>query len=187
MKLQVATLNDIDQILSLHSKYQIDTIEPKDKIDGFITTSFTKKQLEELIKEEQGAFIAIQNDKVVGYVMSASWQYWSKWDIYVYMASELPNIKYKNTHLTATNSYQYGPVCIDKNVRGSGVFEKLFYFALSRMEKRYKFLVTFINKINTRSYEAHTRKIGLDVVCEFEFNNNHYYELVCDTCKKVAI
>lgn len=42
------------------------------------------------------------------------------------------------------------------------------------MSKRYPILVTFVNKINTRFYEAHTRKLGLEVIQEFEFNNNHY-------------
>ncbi|SFV57662.1 Acetyltransferase, GNAT family [hydrothermal vent metagenome] len=53
------------------------------------------------------------------------------------------------------------------------------------MSKRYPILVTFVNKINPRSYAAHTKKLGLTVIQEFEFNDNHYYELVYDTSKKV--
>ena len=55
------------------------------------------------------------------------------------------------------------------------------------MEKRYAVLVTFINKINHRSYAAHTRKIGLNVIHEFTFNNNEYYELAWDTSKRVGV
>ncbi len=49
------------------------------------------------------------------------------------------------------------------------------------MSCRYPILVTFINKINPRSYAAHMHKAKLDVIQEFEFNNNHYYELACLT------
>ncbi|EFK97435.1 acetyltransferase, GNAT family, partial [sediment metagenome] len=98
---------------------------------------------------------------------------------------DLPNLEYIGQKLSTKNSYQYGPVCIDKSVRGSGVLENIFEFARVEMSKRYPILVTFINKINPRSYKAHTRKIGLEVIKEFEYNSNNYYELVYDTSKKI--
>ena len=54
------------------------------------------------------------------------------------------------------------------------------------MAEQYPYLVTFINKINTRSFSAHTKKLGLHVIQEFEFNGNQYYELVYDTSKPVS-
>ena len=54
------------------------------------------------------------------------------------------------------------------------------------MSQRYPILVTFVNKINPRSYEAHKRKLGLDVIQEFEFNGNSYYEMVYDTSKEIG-
>jgi predicted GNAT family N-acyltransferase len=99
------------------------------------------------------------------------------------MIKDLSNLQYAGQTLNTDNSYQYGPVCVDKSVRGQGVFEGIFNYALQEMSKRYPILVTFINKINPRSYAAHTQKVGLDVIQEFEFNNNHYYELACLTNK----
>ena len=185
MRLKIAQLNDIEGILKLHSKYQVDTINEEDKKDGFVTTAFTKEQLSDIINQEQGIFIAKKDDEVIGYVMSASWQYWSKWPMFAHMIKDLPNLKYLGQTLSVDNSYQYGPVCIDKSVRGTGVLEKLFDFALESMSKRYPILVTFVNKINPRSYEAHKRKLGLEVIQEFEFNNNQYHEMVYDTSKRV--
>ncbi len=185
MRLKIAQLNDIEGILKLHSKYQVDTIDEEDKKDGFVTTAFTKEQLSDIINQEQGIFIAKKDDEVIGYVMSASWQYWSKWPMFAHMIKDLPNLKYLGQTLSVDNSYQYGPVCIDKSVRGTGVLEKLFDFALESMSKRYPILVTFVNKINPRSYEAHKRKLGLEVIQEFEFNNNQYHEMVYDTSKRV--
>lgn len=186
MKLKIAQLSDIDGILKLHNKYQIDSINEEDKKDGFVTTSFDREQLADIITQEQGIFIAKDdNNEVLGYVMSASWQYWSKWDMFAFMIKDLPNLTYQNLTLSIDNSYQYGPVCIDKSVRGSGLLEKLFDFALESMSKRYPILVTFVNKINPRSYEAHKRKLGLEVIQEFSFNGNKYYEFVYDTTKRV--
>ncbi len=183
MKLKIAQLEDIDNILALHSKYQINTILEDDKKDGFVTTAFTKEQLTQLITEEQGLFIAIKDERVVAYVMSASWKFWCIWPMFEQMVKDLPNIRFQGQELTVENSYQYGPVCVDKEFRGSGLLKEVFDFALENMAKKYPILITFINKINPRSYNAHVNKLGLEVIEEFTFNNNNYYELACFTSK----
>lgn len=181
IELRTAQVSDIEAVLALHYRYQVDSINEEDKADGFITTAFTKEHLQALIEDESGLFLAVSNGSIVAYAMSASWEFWSQWPMFQHMIKDLPNLQYANEQLTVDNSYQYGPVCVDKSVRGSGVFENLFNFALSEMSKRYPILVTFINKINPRSFHAHTQKIKLDVIQEFEFNNNQYYELGCKT------
>ena len=181
MQYKIAELSDIEATLKLHAKYQIDTIEEKDKKDGFVTTAFTKEELTELIEQEQGLFIAKEGDEVLAYVMSASWEFWSKWAMFQYMIENLPNLEYKGQKLSTKNSYQYGPICIDKSVRGTSVLSDIFEFALHEMSKRYPILITFVNQINPRSFEAHHRKLGLDVIQEFEFNGNRYWELGCKT------
>ena len=184
MTFKIAELSDIDKILELHYKYQVNSILEVDKKDGFVTTPFTKEQLTDLITKEKGIFIGVKNNQVLAYVMAASWQFWSIWPMFEHMIKDLHNLEYLGQKLSVENSYQYGPVCVDKSVRGTGVLENIFDFSRDHMSKRYPILVTFINKINPRSYEAHVRKLGLTVLQEFEFNNNNYYELVYDTSKK---
>jgi len=181
MEYKVAELSDIEATLKLHAKYQIDTIDEADKKDGFVTTSFSKEELTELIEQEQGLFVAKEGDEVLAYVMSASWAFWSKWAMFQYMIADLPNLEYKGEKLTTENSYQYGPICIDKSVRGTEVLDKIFNFALEHMAERYPILITFVNQVNPRSFQAHHRKLGLDIIQEFEFNRNRYWELGCLT------
>lgn len=183
---RLAKLEDIDNILKLHFKYQVDSIKEEDKKDGFVTTAFSHQELKELIIQENGLIIAVKNDEIIAYVMAASWYFWSKWTMFEHMIKDLSKFTYLNQILSTDNSYQYGPICIDKSVRGSGVLESIFDFAREHMSKRYSILVTFVNKINTRSYEAHKRKLGLEVIQEFEFNSNSYYEMVYDTSKKIG-
>lgn len=187
MKLKIAELGDVDKVLELHFRYQIDSIKEEDKKDGFVTTAFTKEQLIELIDKEQGLFIAIKDDEVVAYVMSASWGFWSRWPMFAFMIEGLGELEYLEQKLSVENSYQYGPICIDKSVRGSGILEEIFDFAKEHMSKRFPILVTFINKINPRSFEAHTRKLGLEIIKEFSYNNNNYYELVYDAAKPLPV
>lgn len=181
VKLRVATLSDVEEVLALHYRYQVDSINEEDKPDGFITTAFTPEDLSSLIEEEQGLFIASKDDEIVAYAMAASWQFWSKWPMFRFMIENLHDSTLDGGTITSESSYQYGPVCVDKKVRGQGVFEHVFNFALAEMSRRYPVLVTFINKNNPRSFEAHTRKTPLTVIKHFEFNNNQYYKLACHT------
>jgi hypothetical protein len=181
MHYKIAELSDIEATLKLHAKYQVDSIAEEDKKDGFVTTAFTKEELTQLIEEEQGLFIAKEGEEVLAYVMAASWQFWSKWAMFQHMIKELPNLEYLGQTLSVDNSYQYGPICIDKSLRGTVLLKEIFNFSLEHMAKRYPILITFVNQVNPRSYQAHTRKLGLDVIQEFEFNGNRYWELGCDT------
>lgn len=181
IELKVATLENVAEVLELHYRYQVNSIAEEDKKDGFITTAFTKSHLICLIEDENGLFIALKDGNIIAYAMSASWAFWSQWPMFQFMIENLNDSKLINNELTVNNSYQYGPVCVDKSERGEGVFELIFNFSLTQMSNRYPFMVTFINKINTRSYEAHTRKVSLDVINEFNFNNNEYYKLACKT------
>jgi len=181
MQYKIAELSDIEATLKLHRKYQIDTIEEEDKKDGFVTTAFTKDELTELIEKEQGLFIAKEGNEVLAYVMSASWDFWSQWEMFQYMIADLPNLEYKGQKLTTKNSYQYGPICIDKRVRGTEVLSKIFQFSLAKMATHYPILITFVNQINPRSFQAHHHKLGLDIIQEFEFNGNRYWEMGCLT------
>jgi hypothetical protein len=181
IELKIATKEDVDEVLALHYRYQIDSIDEQDKADGFITTAFSKANLLSLVEQENGLFIALINNKIVAYAMAASWNYWAQWAMFEYMIDNLHDSLCLNERITIENSYQYGPVCVDKSVRGKGVFEAIFIYSLDVMSKRYPIMVTFINKINPRSYQAHINKTPLTVIKNFGFNNNQYYKLACKT------
>lgn len=42
------------------------------------------------------------------YVMTASWEYWTKWPLFQHMVKDLSNTEYLGERLSAKNSYQYG-------------------------------------------------------------------------------
>ena len=180
MEYRNATTRDIYGVSQLQKKYHISTIAEEDKADGFVTTLFTETQFKELIEKENGLTIACDGDKIIAYAMVASWQYWSAWPLFQYMINDLPNTKYLDITLSVSNSYQYGPICIDKQYRNTEVLPKIFELSMLQMKDRYRFLITFINQINGRSYNAHVNKLGLDVIKEFNFNNNLYYLLGYD-------
>lgn len=186
MNYRNATIADIPQIEELQKRYHVSSISEDEKKNGFVTTLFTAGQLWELIESEDGISLACEGDVIAAYAMAGSWQFWSKWPLFQHMIADLPNTEYLGQTLNTENSYQYGPVCIDMAYRGKGVLEDLFAYSARQMNQRYRLLITFINHINTRSFAAHTKKIGMEVIKSFVFNGNNYYELGYDTSRAMA-
>lgn len=176
-----ATIKDIEGIRALQKKFHVDTVSDEDRPHGFVTTLFTEDQLADLIEKENGIVIAKDGDRVISYAMAASWEYWSVWPFFAFMIEDLPSIHYLGRRLSAENSYQYGPICIDTPYRGSHVLLKVFDVSREQMNRRYPVLITFINQINGRSVEVHTRKLGLEILKEFSFNRHRYFTLGYDT------
>lgn len=181
MIISQANIEDLDGVLSLLKANHINYISEENKPDGFVTTNFTDSQLKALIVQERGVTIAKENDKVLAFAMAASWEFWSSWPFFAYMIERLSEFMFEDKTLTTQNSYQYGPVCIDKSVRGTGLFEQVFYASLASMRERYPVMATFINQINHRSYAAHTQKVPMTKAGAFQFNQNDYYLMACST------
>ena len=181
MEIKLATLEHFDGIRALLKANHVNTIDPELKKDGFVTTNLTDEQLTTLIVDKQGVTIAEEDGKVLAFALAADWDYWSAWPFFQYMIEHLEEYQLNGETLTVENSYQYGPVCVDHSVRGTGVFEKVFNFSLATMENRYPYMVTFVNQINPRSYNAHSNKAKMATSGTFDFNNNHYYLMACPT------
>jgi hypothetical protein len=177
--LEVATINDISSVLALQNLYLVANLSDEEKKDGFVTTPFSVAQLTFVINN-QGLFIAKDNNNLVAYIFAESWAFFSQYPIFEYMITLLPNIHFLNYHFTTENSFQYGPICIHKSYRGKGLINLLFEFMRIHVSKKYPLSLTFINKINIPSIIAHTKKLKWVVVGDFQFNNNEYFILAYD-------
>ena len=179
-----ANFDDIDGVLQLQERNLLRNIPLEKQSSGFVTTPFSQKQLNSVI-QENGLFVVKQGENIVGYAFAASWDYFSQWAIFPYMVSRFPNLTYDNQVLTKEKTFQYGPICIDEMLRGTGLFQQLFETMRLGMSAAYPIGVTFINKINHRSFKAHTQKLKMTVIDEFSFNGNNYFGLAFNTNKSI--
>lgn len=185
MNFRPAKESDIKNILVLQEKYLVTNMPESEKNQGFVTTPFSVEQIKFVITQDC-LFVAEADDKIAAYVFVGTWDFFSQWKIFTLMAENLPNLKFENKALDKITSFQYGPICIDTDYRGQGVFEQLFETMRKTLNKQFPVGVTFINKLNKRSFEAHTKKLGLVVVDEFSFNQNQYYTLAFRTDKVIV-
>ena len=181
MNIRQASAADMDGIFSLLKTYHVQSISPEDKKDGFVTTNMTPEQMTRVIVQENGITVAEEKGTILGFAMAASWDFWKEWPLFAHMIEKLPEFTLDGQTLSTENSYQYGPVCVDRSVRGTGVFEEIFYASLAQMRSRFPIMATFINQINPRSYAAHTKKVPMTTAGTFDFNGNRYYLMACPT------
>ncbi|MEO8933365.1 MAG: GNAT family acetyltransferase [Xanthomarina sp.] len=187
IKTRNANKKDIDGLLSLQERYLFRNLNENERKKGFVTTPFTMPQMEEIINQN-GVFIAEnENNTLIAYAFAGSWTYFKQWEIFNFMVSRFPELSFHGNKITTENSFQYGPVCIDENYRGKGLLN--FIFEEMRLEfiKNYPISITFINKVNVISEKAHTKKLGWEIIDEFEFNNNTYIGLAFDMKNSVLI
>jgi hypothetical protein len=174
--IRTAIESDFDGILDLQVRNLYANLAPTELAGGFVTTPFTPDLLRQLLIQT-GIFVAEDKDDLLGYLLAGDWEFFSQWEIFKLMISRLPQLKFQNRKITVDNSFQYGPICIDRSIRGSEVFPQLFNLMRASFAPKFPIGVTFINKINERSFAAHTRKLKLEIIDQFEFNGNSFYTL----------
>ncbi len=180
MLIRIGTERDIDGIIALQSQNLYANLSATELAGGFVTTPFTP-ELIRLLFAQTGVFVAEIDGKIVGYVLAGDWNFFSQWEIFRVMTSRLPNLKFQGMKIDVDQSFQYGPVCIDRTLRGSGILPELFVKMRTSFALEFPIGVTFINQLNQRSLMAHTRKLDLEIIDEFELNGNSFYTLAFST------
>ncbi|MET6989713.1 GNAT family acetyltransferase [Sediminicola arcticus] len=182
---RLGNLSDIFGVLKLQELNLYKNLSEEELKGGFVTTPFTAKQIEEII-EQQGLYVCVnEQENVIAYVFAGSWAYFSQWEIFNIMTSRFHNISFNNVQITTNNSFQYGPICIQKDYRGQGIINSIFETMRLFFVDKYPLSITFINNLNVISKRAHTHKLGWQVIDTFEFNNKTYIALAFDMTKNV--
>ena len=180
MEVRLAKLGDMEGVKDLLRKYHRDTISDEDRPDGFVTTAITDEQLAELIEKEKGVTIIAAPsdcgpDKVLGFCFAAPWEFWETWPLFRHMMDIIPDYEFEGKRLVLSDTYQYGPMCVDRSIRGTGAFEALFFASLDQFRGRFPIMLTFVNQINKRSENAHNNKAHMETIGTFDFGDNHYF------------
>ena len=170
-----ASPTDFEGILRLQHQNLLTTLKGEDPSQGFLSIEFTREQLHR-INSELGIFVAVQDKSVIGYLMAETAEFAVGSPLIAHMLKRLKNIVIDDIDLSCC-FFVYGPVCIDRGYRGRGILEGLFGIMKEALSADYDFGVAFVSHQNHRSLKAHTAKLGVRVIDEFEFGGERYYTL----------
>ena len=178
MTVRPATEADIPALLALQDANLLTNVSPEtQEAKGFVTTPYTPDTMRRFFAAKS-AYVAEQSGAVVAYAFAGAWDLYGEWAIFPYMVSRLLDLPpFHGVAVVAANSFQYGPVCVVEEARGTGVPAALFAHISQTLAPRFPLGVTFINKRNTRSLAAHQRKLGFAIVDEWKYGTESFYSL----------
>jgi hypothetical protein len=170
-----AVPSDYRGIMTLQKLNLIGNLSAQEAEDGFLSIEMEGWQFDE-INRDIGISVAVSGNEIVGYLCGTSYSYSLQFPVLRTMLGKLHELAIDKKPLTAGNTFVYGPVCIERSARGSGILSGL-YQELKRMAApRYAFCVLFISDRNKRSFNAHLR-LGMKPLGMFEFNKGQFYIL----------
>ncbi|MBE9179869.1 hypothetical protein IQ268_14960 [Oculatella sp. LEGE 06141] len=167
---------DYSDILTLHQANLVSNVPDEQRHDGFLSVDMNAEQLAAM-HEDLAMIVAVDDASVVGYLGATTIAYNRQIPLLNHMISLYQDTPFQGRSLNEYHSFLYGPVCVATGYRGSGVLQGLFYELLFQVKGQYEVGVAFVAKANSRSLYAHTQKLNMEALREFEFNGNHYLML----------
>jgi hypothetical protein len=166
---------DYQGILNLQKENLLVNLSAQQAEDGFLVIEMSEKQFDEM-NRDLGVIVAESGNEIVGYLCGTSFGYSAQFPILQTMMGKLGELAIEGNRLTKENTFIYGPVCIAKSARGTGIVKGLYQALRESAVSRYSFCILFISDKNTRSLNAHL-KIGMNRLGVFDFNNSLFHIL----------
>ena len=174
MEIARADTSDYDGILDLQSRCFVDNLSPEDRRDGFLSAEFSLAQIAAMASD-LGIVLAREGKRIVGYACASRLDFMRRPPILDPMLRCLQGAVLQGKGLTKALTFIYGPVCIDREYRGTGLLRRMFATLKRELAERFEFGVYFVAVDNRRSLRAHVDGLGMTQVGTFEYGGNEYH------------
>lgn len=159
----VSTTNELLQIIALQQKNLIRSVDlPERKEQGFLTIEHSLATLEKMHALAPSVIIK-DNDKVVAYALTELVECRSFVPGLEPMFAVIETLHWKGKPVPDYSYYTMGQICVAKEYRGQGLFEKLYHYHKEIYQSRFDLFITEISTSNHRSLRAH-EKLGFKTV-----------------------
>lgn len=162
-----ATQAELQGILDLQGENHLSNVSAEEKSkEGFVTVRHTLEQLQDLNSHE-AHIIAKDGERVVGYILAMTKASRDLVPVLVPMFYQFDSLKKDGKSISELDYMVIGQICVGKDQRGSGLFDRMYQAYREAFSKKYAFAITEIALSNTRSLAAHSR-VGFRIIHEFE-------------------
>lgn len=172
-------LEDIPEVLRIQNNNLLANLSQKDQGDGYLSVAFSAQQFRQM-HSEIPIVVADLGSRLGGYLCSSSLACFSDIPLLAHMIGLFKETTYRNQPLDTYRCFAYGPVCIDRTLRGRGVLSGLFDALMGQLSGRFDVGTLFISRDNPRSLRAHTHHLGMQNLRSFTFGENEYFLLAFD-------
>ena len=169
--------HDINQILALQAlnlKQSISSEEADNQ--GFVTVQHSFDVLKDMNKVEPGTILKEDNN-VIGYCLAMSRGFEDELPILANLFAKLDKLTYDNQLISHYNYIIVGQVCIAKEARGKGYFDKMYKGYKANLSSKYDFAITEVADENQRSLRAHYR-VGFKTIEKYQNEIGKWWHVV---------
>ncbi|HWR89996.1 MAG TPA: GNAT family N-acetyltransferase [Dissulfurispiraceae bacterium] len=170
-----AQQSDYPALVGLQQENLFSNLSKDELKDGFLSIAFTPEEFGAM-NSDLAVVIAERGGTIVGYLCGTTCTYARQFPILRALLDVLQETPVDGTFLTPSNTFIYGPVCVAKHARGSGILAGLVRTLCDIARDRYAFCALFIADANRRSLRAHL-KLGMDDLGTFESGGMTYHAL----------
>ncbi len=172
-------LEDMPELLRIQAANLRANLSPGEQKEGFLSVGFSARQFEDMNREIP-IVVADLGTCLGGFLCASTLAYSRRVPLLAHMMGLFEETFHKERSLDRYRSFFYGPVCIERDLRGRGLLPGMFTRLLEQVMGRYDLGVLFISRNNPRSLGAHSRHLGMRNLRKFEFNNDELFLLVFD-------
>lgn len=159
----VTCSDELEQIAALSKEnLRVHLSAEEKQSQGFVTWEYTLPLLEKL-QAIAPAVIVKYEDEVVGYALTALKETAEVMPVLTGMVSHLETLSFHGKPVKDHQYYIMGQICIAKDHRGKGLFDKLYQRHKEVYSSRFNLLVTEVSTSNQRSLQAH-KKTGFQTI-----------------------
>jgi len=166
---------DYPALVGLQQENLLSNLSGDELKDGFLSIAYSPEQFDAM-NRDLAVVVAERGGQIVGYLCGTTCTYARQFPILRDLLDVLQKTPVDGTFLTPVNTFIYGPVCIARHVRGSGILAGLVQTLCDIARERYAFCALFIADANRRSLRAHL-KLGMNDLGTFEFGGMTYHAL----------
>lgn len=167
---------DISELLRIQNDNLRTNLSPGDQTDGYLSVAFSAQQFMEM-HSDIPIVVADRNSRLGGYLCSSTLACVGRIPLLAHMIGLFKETTFRSRPLDAYRSFVYGPVCIERGLRGIGLLNGLFDALMEQLKGRFDVGTLFISSNNPRSLRAHTHHLGMQVLSRFTFEGNEFYLL----------
>lgn len=174
MEVRRATESDFPAIVDLQLRHLITNLSPDEQADGFLSGYFDIPALH-AANEDLCVIVCANSTNIAGFICLSTPAFKYSNDVAVAMLEAIQDAEILGRSFSEWKICLCGPVCIDRDYRGTGLFLKM-YERIPAYAAHCDLLVTLIAKTNGRSIAAH-KKVGMSTVADFQWNSKSFIVL----------
>ncbi|MBS1996428.1 MAG: GNAT family N-acetyltransferase [Cyanobacteria bacterium SZAS LIN-2] len=182
MQFRRAQTQDLNALVVLQNKNSIMLDAALDTSEGFLSSAFTAEDFA-AINNDAAIIVCVdeQSDReggrLLGFVCASTPAFNQRAGLPAAMLARFEQINFAGGKMADRPCVITGPVCVDKESRGSGIFSRLYQALFQQLSElypgRFELAVALVSTSNPRSLAAH-KKIGMVEVDQFVFNDKTY-------------